>query len=142
MAAVDGVDLEVKAGEFLVITGRSGSGKTTLLNLIAGLTTPTGGRILLDGVDLWTLSDADRSHLRNETVGFVFQFPSLLPTLTTLENVVLPATFGTEKAKDPALRAYGRGNSSRRWASSTSSARILGSSRPDSNSGWCRPAPR
>ena len=108
VAAVDGVDLEVDAGEFLVITGRSGSGKTTLLNLIAGLTTPTGGRIVLDGVDLWSLADAERSRLRNERIGFVFQFPSLLPTLTTLENVVLPATFGSASGKDPALRARAR----------------------------------
>jgi ABC-type lipoprotein export system ATPase subunit len=108
VAAVDDVDLEVNAGEFLVITGRSGSGKTTLLNLIAGLTTPTAGRILLDGVDLWSFSDADRSRLRNERVGFVFQFPSLLPTLTTMENVVLPATFGAAGAKNAALRARAR----------------------------------
>lgn len=108
VGAVDGVDLEVDPGEFLVITGRSGSGKTTLLNLIAGLTTPTAGQIFLDGADLWSLSDAERSRLRNEQVGFVFQFPSLLPTLTTLENVVLPATFGATNAKDPALRARAR----------------------------------
>jgi ABC-type lipoprotein export system ATPase subunit len=105
VAAVEDVHLEVDDGEFLIITGRSGSGKTTLLNLIAGLTTPTEGRIVLDGVDLWSLSDAGRSHLRNEWVGFVFQFPSLLPTLTTLENVMLPATFGNPSAKDPSLRA-------------------------------------
>jgi ABC-type lipoprotein export system ATPase subunit len=108
VAAVDDVDLEVNAGEFLVITGRSGSGKTTLLNLIAGLTTPTAGRILLDGVDLWSFSDADRSRLRNERVGFVFQFPSLLPTLTTMENVALPATFGAVGAKNAPLRARAR----------------------------------
>ncbi len=109
VTAVDGVDLEVDAGEFLVITGRSGSGKTTLLNLIAGLTTPTAGRILLDGVDLWSFSDADRSRLRNERVGFVFQFPSLLPTLTTMENVVLPATFGVVGAKNPGAPRAGAG---------------------------------
>ncbi|MHB8867922.1 MAG: ABC transporter ATP-binding protein [Thermoleophilia bacterium] len=108
VAAVEGVDLEVDFGEFLIITGRSGSGKTTLLSLIAGLTTPTEGRIVLDGVDLWSLSDAGRSRLRNEWVGFVFQFPSLLPTLTTLENVMLPATFGNPRAKDPSLCARAR----------------------------------
>lgn len=59
-------------------------------------------------VEMALLSDVDRSRLRNEQVGFVFQFPSLLPTLTTLENVVLPATFGTVRAKDPALRARAR----------------------------------
>ena len=109
VAAVDRVDLEVDAGEFLVITGRSGSGKTTLLNLIAGLTTPTEGQVVVDGADLWTLSDAARSRLRNERVGFVFQFPSLLPTLTALENVLLPATFGAGRSSDPALRSRARG---------------------------------
>ena len=92
--AVDGVSLEVAEGEFVVITGRSGSGKTTLLNLAAGLTTPDSGGVTVDGVDLWGLSDGDRSELRNEKIGFVFQFPSLLPSLTSLENVMLPTMFG------------------------------------------------
>lgn len=91
--AVKGVDLTVRSGEFVLITGRSGSGKTTLLNLVAGLTTPTTGTIHLDGIDLWTLSDRERSHQRNDKIGFVFQFPSLVPTLTVLENVVLPSAF-------------------------------------------------
>jgi ABC-type lipoprotein export system ATPase subunit len=91
--AVQGVSLDVACGEFVVITGRSGCGKTTLLNLAAGLTQPTAGRVLLAGQDLWQMSDAQRSRLRNEKVGFVFQFPSLLPSLTVLENVTLPTVF-------------------------------------------------
>ena len=87
------VDLEISPGEFLVITGRSGSGKTTLLNLIAGLTRPTTGRVLMEGVDLWSISDLQQSALRNRKIGFIFQFPSLLPSLTTLENVALPSIF-------------------------------------------------
>ena len=82
--AVDRVSLEVERGEFVVITGRSGSGKTTLLNLIAGLTPPTSGRVEFDGADLWTLKDRQQSLLRNQKFGFIFQFPSLLPSLTTL----------------------------------------------------------
>jgi len=90
VTAVQGVTETVERGEFVVVTGRSGSGKTTLLNLAAGLTRPTAGRVLLGGQDLWALPDAARSRLRGRLIGFVFQFPSLLPTLTTLENVLLP----------------------------------------------------
>ena len=92
---VRGVTLEIGSGEFTVIVGRSGSGKTTVLNLAAGLTRPTTGRVTLDGVELWNLTDRQQSHMRNRKIGFVFQFPSLLPTLTVLENVILPTTFGS-----------------------------------------------
>ncbi len=95
--AVQDVTLQVDQGEFLVITGRSGSGKTTLLNLVAGLARPTAGRVLLDGVEIWKLPDAEQSRLRNEKIGFVFQFPSLMPSLTTLDNVLLPTLFATAK---------------------------------------------
>jgi ABC-type lipoprotein export system ATPase subunit len=93
------VSLEIAAGEFAVIVGRSGSGKTTVLNLAAGLTRPTSGRVTLDGVDIWKLTDQQQSHLRNQKIGFVFQFPSLLATLTVLENVILPTTFGVNGSK-------------------------------------------
>jgi len=96
--AVQGVTLQVERGEFLVITGRSGSGKTTLLNLVAGLARPTSGRVLLDGVEIWKLPDAEQSRLRNEKIGFVFQFPSLMPSLTALENVLLPTLFAAAKS--------------------------------------------
>jgi ABC-type lipoprotein export system ATPase subunit len=98
IAGLGGVDLEVERGEFLVITGRSGSGKTTLLNIVAGLAKPTKGTVVLDGDDLWGLSDARRSRLRNKMMGFVFQFPSLLPTLSVLKNVTLPLTFSSNGA--------------------------------------------
>ncbi len=91
--AVKPTNLQIQAGEFVVITGRSGSGKNTLLNLIAGLTRPTSGSVLLDGHDLWSMSDKEQSMLRNQTVGFIFQFPSLLPSLRVLDNVVLPTIF-------------------------------------------------
>jgi len=95
--AVHDVSLEVDPGEFVVITGRSGSGKTTLLSLVAGLTRPTSGQVLLDGVAVWSLPDKDQSLLRNDKIGFVFQFPTLLPALTSLENVMLPAMFGGKR---------------------------------------------
>jgi len=93
VTAVREVSLSIKRGESIVITGRSGSGKTTVLNLIAGLTRPSAGSVELDGVDLWSLPDRQQSAIRNRRMGFVFQFPSLLPSLTTLENVLLPVIF-------------------------------------------------
>lgn len=95
--AVRNVSLDVETGEFVVLTGRSGSGKTTLLNLVAGLTRPTSGKVLLDDVEVWSLPDKEQSLLRNQKIGFVFQFPSLLPTLTSFENVVLPTMFGEKQ---------------------------------------------
>jgi putative ABC transport system ATP-binding protein/lipoprotein-releasing system ATP-binding protein len=103
--AVRGVSLEVQRGEFVIITGRSGSGKTTLLSLVAGMTRPTSGQVLLENTDLWRLSDREQSQLRNRKLGFVFQFPSLLPSLTAVENVVLPTMFGAEDSSDPYERA-------------------------------------
>jgi len=94
VTAVREVSVSVQRGDFVVITGRSGSGKTTLLNLMAGLTRPTGGSVEVDGVDLWSLPDRQQSAMRNWRMGFVFQFPSLLPSLTALENVLLPVVFG------------------------------------------------
>jgi ABC-type lipoprotein export system ATPase subunit len=97
--AVQDVSLTVERGEFVFITGRSGSGKTTLLNLVAGLTRPTSGRVMLDGVDMWVLPDKEQSLLRNQKVGFAFQFPSLLPSLTALDNVALPTIFGPGQSR-------------------------------------------
>lgn len=91
--ALDRVDLEIAAGEFVAVTGRSGSGKTTLLSVIGGLSRPEGGMVRLDGQDIWSLPDRDRSLLRSRHIGFAFQFASLIPTLTALENVLLPAAF-------------------------------------------------
>ena len=79
VAALHDIDMEVAQGEFVVITGRSGSGKSTLLNLMAGLTRPSSGRVLLADVDLWSLPDREQSRLRNRKFGFVFQFPACCP---------------------------------------------------------------
>jgi ABC-type lipoprotein export system ATPase subunit len=93
VAAVRGVSLEIRKGEFVMVVGRSGSGKTTLLNLAAGLTRPTSGNVVLDDADLWSMTDQQQSQLRSQKIGIVFQFPSLMPALTAYENVILPTTF-------------------------------------------------
>ena len=88
--AVRGVNMRVGAGEFVSIMGPSGSGKSTLMHLLGALDTPTTGRALFDGQDLYSMSDRQRSLLRRTRIGFVFQFFNLLPTLDALENVTLP----------------------------------------------------
>ena len=84
------LDLKLPAGESLAITGPSGSGKSTLLGLIAGLDAPTSGRILIDGTDITDLGEDALARLRGEKIGFVFQFFHLIPSLTALENVLVP----------------------------------------------------
>ena len=96
ISAVRDLNLDIISGEFAIVVGRSGSGKTTLLNLAGGLTRPTSGQVAFDGVDLQHLTDKQLSFMRNRKIGFVFQFPSLLPTLTVLENVILPAGFASD----------------------------------------------
>jgi ABC-type lipoprotein export system ATPase subunit len=92
------VSLNVEQGEFIVITGRSGTGKTTLLNLAAGLVRPTSGRVSIEGICLSRMSDRRISALRSRKIGFIFQFPSLLPALNIRDNVMLPSIFTGEKA--------------------------------------------
>jgi putative ABC transport system ATP-binding protein len=84
------LDLKLPPGESLAITGPSGSGKSTLLGLIAGLDAPTSGRILIDGIDITELGEDRLARLRGEKIGFVFQFFHLIPSLTALENVLVP----------------------------------------------------
>ena len=85
-----GVDLQVPAGQFVAIMGASGSGKSTLLGLLAGLDTPTSGRIVIDGVDITGLQEDALALVRGRKIGFVFQSYQLIPTLTAEENVLLP----------------------------------------------------
>jgi putative ABC transport system ATP-binding protein len=85
--ALDGVDLEIRKGDFAVLVGPSGSGKTTLLNLIGGLDTPTSGPVLVGGTDIGGLSKSDLSRLRLRQIGFVFQEFNLIPVLSAIENV-------------------------------------------------------
>ncbi len=91
--AVDNVDLDVQPGEFILILGRSGSGKSTLLGMLAGLIRPTAGTIRIKGVDISALTDNQIAELRAQEIGFVFQFSGLIPTVTALENVMIPTLF-------------------------------------------------
>ena len=91
--AIDHLSLDIAKGEFVAIVGRSGSGKTTLLNLLAGIDRPTSGTALVAGTDLGSLSESGLASWRGHNVGLVFQFFQLLPTLTVVENVMLPMDF-------------------------------------------------
>ncbi len=87
---LDGLDLQLRGGEFLAIMGESGSGKSTLLNIIAGLDRPDSGHVVLEGIDLNALDDDALTRLRRARVGFIFQAFHILPYLTVLQNVALP----------------------------------------------------
>ena len=87
--ALRGVDLVVQAGEFVAVVGPSGCGKSTLMHILGGLTSPTSGRILVDGNDFSSMSDADRTRFRRHKIGFVFQRFNLLPTLTARNNIAI-----------------------------------------------------
>jgi putative ABC transport system ATP-binding protein len=102
--ALQGIDLQIDKGEFIAIWGPSGSGKTTLLNLIGAIDEPSTGNLAIAGKEVRSLSDNQRSELRNETIGFIFQGFNLIPVLSALENVMLPlqirgASLGEAKAK-------------------------------------------
>ncbi len=90
VAALNGVDLQVEAGEFVVITGASGSGKSTLLHILGGIDRPTKGTLSVNQVDLIGISEAALTRFRRDTIGFVFQFYNLLPSLNALDNVIMP----------------------------------------------------
>ena len=102
--ALNGVSLSIEEGEFTAIMGPSGSGKSTLLNLVAGLDRPSSGTVVVGGMDLGRLGEAGLARFRRDHVGFVFQFFHLLPNLTALENVLIPAQL---KSRGAAGRAQG-----------------------------------
>src|SRR6266478_2054995 len=105
--AVRGVSLAINSGEFVTIMGPSGSGKSTLMHLMGALDTPSGGRAVFQGQDLQSLSDTQRSLLRRNRIGFVFQAYNLLPTLTAAENVALPLMLGGTSRTEALKRALG-----------------------------------
>lgn len=116
VVAVRGVDLSVEVGQFVAITGASGSGKSTLLHLLGGITRPSSGRVLLEGVDLAALGDDELALVRRRRIGFVFQRYNLLPELSLVENVGLPllldgvAAGRADDAARAALETVGMGH--------------------------------
>jgi lipoprotein-releasing system ATP-binding protein len=100
-----GLDLDIVAGERVAVIGESGVGKSTLLHLLGCLDAPTGGRLLIDGVDVFSRSEAEIAAFRNQTVGFVFQFHHLMGDFTALENVMLPALIARESPREARARA-------------------------------------
>ena len=106
--ALKGIDLRADAGEFIAIVGKSGSGKSTLLNILTGIDSPTSGEVLVGGTPVHALNQNQIAAWRGRTVGVVFQFFQLLPTLTVVENVMLPMdfcnTFPTRERRTRAMR--------------------------------------
>ena len=105
VAALRGINLVVKRGEFLSIMGPSGSGKSTAMNMIGCLDIPTKGNIYLEGKDISTLTESDLAQIRGKKIGFIFQQFNLIPTLSALENVALPMIFQNAKRESRLKRA-------------------------------------
>ena len=103
--ALRDVNLEIFAGEMVSIVGPSGSGKSTLLGLIGGLDSPSSGSVEIDGVDISNMNEDQLTTIRNEKIGFIFQFFNLIPTLTARENVALPVQFANKPKYRPERRA-------------------------------------
>ncbi|HYU41135.1 MAG TPA: ABC transporter ATP-binding protein [Vicinamibacteria bacterium] len=105
LTVLDGIDLQVPAGEFVALMGPSGSGKTTLLNLIAGIDRPTSGQVVVAGTDVARLSESELAQWRSRHVGFIFQFYNLIPVLRAVENVELPLLLTNLSKKERRARA-------------------------------------
>jgi len=109
VTALHPMDLCIDAGEYVAVMGPSGSGKTTLLSILGAMSTPSAGSLLIDGIDVYSLSQERQADLRREYLGFVFQGLELVPYLTALENVMLPLAILKEKGKqERALEALER----------------------------------
>ncbi len=103
--ALSGIDITIKEGEFIALTGESGCGKTTLLNLIAGLDYPTSGTIKVDGIDITNLNDNELAEYRSNKLGIVFQFFNLIPVLTASENIELAMMITRKSENDQKTQA-------------------------------------
>lgn len=95
--ALNGIDLEIQPNKFTTIVGQSGSGKSTLLHCMAGLDKPTGGKVFIDDLDLYTLNDDKLSKIRREEFGFIFQSYNLIPVINVYDNIVLPISISKRK---------------------------------------------
>ena len=102
---LESVDLSLKAGESLAVVGVSGAGKSTLLHILGGLDKPDEGEVLIENESLWAMSNARRGEVRNQSMGFVYQFHHLLPEFTALENVAMPVLIRGESARAATERA-------------------------------------
>ena len=105
LAALDGIDLDIRRGDFAALMGPSGSGKSTLMNILGCLDRPTEGSYLLDGAEVAGLSDDALAVTRNKKIGFVFQNFNLLPRISALDNVALPLVYAGVKSRERAARA-------------------------------------
>ena len=105
LEVLKGIDLQINKGEVVSIVGPSGAGKTTLLQIMGTLDRPDSGKVIVDGVDVSTLSQKKLSDFRNQHVGFVFQFHQLLPEFTALENIMIPAFIAGKSQKEAKRRA-------------------------------------
>ena len=105
VVALSGLSLAVKKGEFVSIMGPSGSGKSTAMNMIGALDIPTKGQILLEGLDIAKFSESDLAQLRGRKIGFIFQQFNLIPTLTAIENIMLPMIFQNIPRQERVVRA-------------------------------------
>lgn len=108
LQVLKGIDFSVSGGEIVALVGASGVGKSTLLHILGTLDTPTEGKVLYDGMDIFMMDESSITAFRNRTIGFVFQFHHLLPEFTALENVMMPSLIrgntGRDTAKEHALR--------------------------------------
>ena len=133
LTVLDGIDLQVPAGEFVALMGPSGSGKTTLLNLIAGIDRPTSGQVIVAGTDVARLSESELAKWRSRSVGFIFQFYNLIPVLRAVENVELPLLLTNLSKKERRERAL---TALKVVGLATAPGTIRGSSRAARSSAW------
>ncbi|MGI0038416.1 MAG: ABC transporter ATP-binding protein [Nitrososphaera sp.] len=105
VAALRGVDISIRKGEFVAIVGPSGSGKSTLLNMIGALDKPTSGKVYINGIDIFSLSDSEIATMRNHLIGFIFQSYNLINRTTVLKNVALPGVISEMSGDERSRRA-------------------------------------
>ena len=134
--AVNNLDFEVEEGQFVAIMGPSGCGKTTLLNVLGLLDTPTSGKYILNGKDVTTLGERDRTYLRRGKIGFIFQSFNLIDELTVQENIELPLTYLKIKGEERKQRVLEIMRRCAVWRLATAPSISRTSSQADSSSAW------